>query len=413
MIVLVECYKLPLFHELMNFRLVFSALPSSVLCMVVVYHAERAHWLFFVTFLATLCTIFSWCLHMRIVYAAQLNVLSKVSLDISWVVTLAIGFLVSVLYLSDKLDLITASDLGGCSHASNDNLQMPVFVPPVNAWYCAPWDSETSFPVQRVPANSVPMKLSCTDTYVGSFGTSIDPHLFDCPSGCLSPDVQQSGAAIAIIGCGVYAVDTPVCLGAIHAGVLTDAGGRATVYGRLGVPRFKSCNRNSLVSEERVVVETGSIVSVSQPSISGSSGFRRLGAGPVVIASDGRQLPQAFHFNNQAETREFLWLKQYEISGPSMESPSAEDSEEEPKPWTQIAATVSMRMAGLELNDETVHLGTPAPQALFVQPRPGQVFDVRPPQCIVQETGVLCAGAGAAAIQLDFCRPEMHTCGSP
>jgi hypothetical protein len=98
-----------------------------------------------------------------------------------------------------------------------------------------------------------------------------------------------------------------------------------------------------------------------------------------------------------------VWLKRYENIPANSE---AEDG----KPWTQIEATVSLRLAGIELEDEKIRLGQGEAQELFAQPRPGEVFNVRPNECRIRESGVVCTGNGAAVVQLDFCRKEVMEC---
>merc|ERR1719359_2211506 len=41
LIIFVECFKLSLFHELMNFRLFFSAMPCAIISVILLYHSER------------------------------------------------------------------------------------------------------------------------------------------------------------------------------------------------------------------------------------------------------------------------------------------------------------------------------------------------------------------------------------
>eukprot|EP00746_Dinoflagellata_sp_MGD_P014436 gnl/MRDRNA2_/MRDRNA2_131629_c0_seq1.p1 gnl/MRDRNA2_/MRDRNA2_131629_c0~~gnl/MRDRNA2_/MRDRNA2_131629_c0_seq1.p1 ORF type:complete len:504 (-),score=59.15 gnl/MRDRNA2_/MRDRNA2_131629_c0_seq1:30-1541(-) len=432
MVVLVECNKLPLFHEIMTLRLILSALPCGAICMTIVYFAETTQWAPFCTFIMVVTSIFSWCLHMRIRYSQELAVINRILLDISWFFSLTVGILVIALYSSNSLSVITKSDELGCPHTSNE--AMPVFVPPLNQWYCSQWNEESPMNVERHAASDGPVQLACGESFVDVFGISIEPHEVECPQGCLQifrPSAMETGNT-NIVGCGVYSADSPVCLAAIHAGALTDAGGITTVYGRLGLPQFERCSRNSMVSDERFVLQSGMSVSVSSPNDgSGSSTFvvplgaedggrrlrdanltdteresirRRLITTPVVLGPNNQRIPQAFHFNNQEQTKEFLWLKKYE-------KVSAKVGGVEPgKPWTQIEATVSMRIAGLELVDEKVRLGKPEFQPLFVQPRKGQVFDTPPSSCTIEDMGVLCRGAGSASIQLDFCRPEEKTC---
>merc|ERR1719316_2015290 len=431
MVVLVECNRLPLFHEIMTLRLILSALPCGAVCMTVVFFAESTQWVPFTTFVLVIMSIFSWCLHMRIRYSQELQVINRILLDISWFFSLTVGILVIALYSSDSLSVITKSDQLGCPHTFNE--AMPVFVPPLSQWYCSEWNEESPMDVVRTPVGNGPVQLACGESFVDVFGISIEPHEVECPQGCLQiyrPSSMETGNT-NVVGCGIYSADSPVCLAAIHAGALTDDGGITTVFGRLGLPQFERCSRNSMVSDARFVMQSGVAVSVAAPEGSGSATFmvplgdndggrrlkegnltdsekesirRRLITTPVVLGPNNQRIPQAFHFNHLEGTKEFLWLKKYE-------KVSAKVGGVEPgKPWTQIEATVSMRIAGLELLDEKVRLGAPQFQPLFVQPRPGQVFDTPPSSCTIEDTGVLCRGAGSASIQLDFCRPEEKTC---
>jgi len=396
MIVLVECLKLPLFHELMNIRLLFSALPTGIICGILLYHSERTEWAPFATVVSVLCTIFTWCLHMRVSYTNSLNVLSKISLDVSWFLASICVTILAILYILDELKIITNSETLNCPYAANE--RMPVFAVPLARWYCAPWDEEEPSYLTRQPINSVPVTLTCSDTFISTFGMSIEPHLITCPSGCL----RIKG--FDVVGCGVYAIDSPVCVAAIHAGELTDAGGQTTVYGRLGVSFFQRCSRNSVISLERYVTQTGSSVTIPQ-----APSNRRLVTVPAVFGPNGQQIPQAFHFNNDQpaslpQTREYIWLKKYE------EVPSVDSGIQADKPWTKIQATMSLRIAGIELSDEKVTLGEFPVQPLFVQTIPGQVYDVPPAECHISESGVVCGGVSSAVVQLDFCRTEVKQC---
>jgi hypothetical protein len=412
MVVCVECLKLPLFHEMMNFRLFFSAMPCGIICSILLYYSERTQWAPFATVMAVLCTIFVWCLHMRTVYSSSLNVLSKISLDISWFVAILCAIVLGLFFATDKLYLLTSSDTLGCPYAANE--RMPVYVQPLERWYCAPWDSDKPMLISRTPVNSVPVSLTCSDTFIAAFGLSIEPHLIHCPVGCLRTFSPLQGSHV--VGCGVYAVDSPVCVAAIHAGQLTDKGGQAIIYGRLGTSHFQRCSRNSITSVDRYITQSGSVVGV-RPSAqsSGSSPFlanggRRLAVTvPTVLDAQGRSVPQAFHFNNDQpgglpQTREYVWLKKYE------KTPSGHSGVEDGKPWTRIEATVSLRFAGIELFDEKINLGQGAPQSLFIKKKRGQVFDAKPTECSIGESGVVCTGAGAAVVQLDFCRKEVKQC---
>jgi hypothetical protein len=406
MIILVECMKKPLFHELMNFRLMFSAVPCGIICGILLYYSERTHWAPFATVVAVQCTVFMWCLHMRVTYAQSLNVVSKIALDISWFLGFVCVAILAGFFFTDSLKIITNSDDLNCPYAPND--AMPVLALPLSRWYCVQWTKDEAQQVSRAPINSVPVQVTCTATFVSAFGMSIEPHLIKCPTGCLR-NLQGS----SLVGCGVYSADSPLCVAAIHAGILNDQGGEITVYGRLGVSQYQRCTRNSLSSSARFVTQSGSTVSIVKPtSGDGSSTFfaggRRLVTVPSVVAN-GVQIPQAFHFNTDLpahlpQTREFIWLKQYD------KAPNNDPSIEDGKPWTRIQATVSLRMAGIELSDEKVTLGQTPHKPLFVVPHPGQVFDQQPVQCSISEKGVVCTGAGAAVVQLDFCRKDVKQC---
>lgn len=400
LLVLVECNKLPLFHEIMNLRLYFSALPCAAVCAIILYYSEQTQWAPFATVTAILFLVICWCLHMRVHYSHQLNVLSKIALDVSWFLALVSGGVLLVLYTTDSIKIISKSGELGCPHA--DNAMMPVHVLTLDQWYCAPWDLNKTTEISRTPVNSVPVQLSCADTFVSHFGVSIEPHKVFCPVGCL-----RTYQGSSVIGCGIYTVDSPVCVAAIHAGVLTDQGGEAIVYGRVGVPHFQRCSQNSIVSTERHVTQANQIVSIAQPTGGSSSFFqagsaRRLLTTPLVQGSNGVQIPQAFHFNNMDHTREFIWLKRWEKVS------SKEPGVEANKPWTRIKAVTSVRMAGIELENEKVRLGEYPQQPLFSGAQQGQ--DGGAGECRTFERGVLCRGHGVNLVQLDFCRPQVRTC---
>lgn len=411
MFVMMECFKMPVFHELMTFRLYFSAMPSCIVSAILLYHSERTQWAPFATVVAILCTTFVWCLQMRVQYKETLNLLSQIVLDISWFTALICVLVLGLFFALDQLQILTQSDQLNCPYAPNE--RMPVLVLPLKKWYCAPWDEDKPMLISRTPLNSVPVQLTCADSFTAAFGASIEPHVIECPDGCLQ--IFQSSFA-NVVGCGVYAVDSPVCVAAIHAGALTDRGGQAIIYGRLGVSRFQRCSRNSMTSVERYVTQSGGSVSMSQPSSGGgyspflADGGRRLGVTvPMVLDPQGSPVPQAFHFNidqpgGLPQTREFIWLKKYDRVS------SGNVGVEAGKPWTQIEATVSLRFAGIELEDEKVSLGKTPPMQLFVQPRSGQVFAQRPTECKIRESGVVCKGAGAAVAQLDFCSKDVKQC---
>jgi hypothetical protein len=413
LILLVQCMKLPFFHELMNFRLYLSSIPCGIICAILLYHSERTEWAPFVTLMLTMASIFTWTLHMRVVYQKlstneYFNTWAKISLDLSWFIALVCALTLGIFFASDNMQVLTRSEDANCPYAPNE--RMPVYAVALNQWYCAPWDEESPLMLNRTANMSVSQELTCVDSFMTAFGVSIEPHVVQCPKGCLRTFTGN------VVGCGIYSVDSPICIAAIHAGALTDAGGSTVVYGRLGVSNFKRCTRNSVTSTERDVTETNVAVTVNQPT-SGqvsstfvASGGRRLSVTvPTVLAPDGTKVPQAFHFNNaqpggMPQTEEYIWLKKYD----KMPADSGEDG----KPWTQIEATVSLRLAGIELEEERIRLGQSSEQSLFVQPRAGQVFNVRPTECRIRESGVVCTGAGAAVVQLDFCRKDVKQCPS-
>jgi len=404
LVILVECNGLPWFHEIMNFRLYFSALPCGMICTVLVYNTEQTQWAPFTTIMVIVVFVVAWCVHMRVHYSHQLGVLSKIALDVSWFLALLFGAVLAVLFAADALEVITKSDELNCPFA--DNARMPVRVLTLDRWYCAPWDASGRTEISRAPINAAPVQLTCSDSFVSTFGISIEPHTATCPVGCLA---TYSGPEV--VGCGTYSVDSPICLAAIHAGVLTDQGGGVTVYGRVGVPHFQRCSRNSVTSAERYITRADAAVTLSQPA-GGSSTFfapsagagRRLVTAPLVLGADGVQIPQAFHFNNMDSTREFIWLKRFDTV------PSKDEGVEADKPWTRVKATISARLAGIELRDERVRLGEHERLPLFGGPQGGQAPGVAPVECRVDAAGVLCEGAGAALVQLDFCRPEAKQC---
>lgn len=403
MIAAVECFKKPLFHEIMNIRLFISALPCGAICAILVYHTEHTEWAPFTTLMTILFLIFIWCLHMRTHYSHQLNTLSKTMLDISWFLAFFSLVTLLILFSTGAFKIITKSDELNCPYT--DNKQMPIRVLPLEIWYCSTWGNDHRAEIVRAPVNNTPMTIKCSDSFVDIFGVSIDPHLFRCPSGCLNAVHSPN-----VVGCNIYSLDTSICLAAIQTGVLTDQGGQAVVYGRVGIPQFEQCSYNSVTSTSRYVTQSGTIATMPTPSNSGSSTYkvggssRRLVEGPLVIGSDGTKIPQAFHFNNLAEIREFVWLKSWQVVS------SLNKNVNDGKPWTKIEGVVSMRFAGIELENEKIHLGQSQYKPMFVQARTGQVFEEQPAQCRIRETGVLCQGVGSAVVQLDFCLPDFKKC---
>jgi len=402
LVIIVECHGIPRFHTIMNVRIYLSALPCALICSIIFYYSEQTKWAPFTAIVTIMLSIFMWCLHMRFRWWHTMNTCGKILLDISGFLAFLVGFSFAILFIINRVDFITKSNEMSCPYAAN--VEMPVNVPILGKWFCAPWKrKEETLLVRKPEPGSSPKQLLCSDTFVGAFGASIDPHAFECPSGCL---VQYPG--LGLTGCGIYSTDSQVCIAAIHSGVLTDAGGTATVFGRLGLPRFERCSRYALTSEERQVANAGAVM-LSVPSSGGSSAFQLPGGArrlfvtpPTVLDSSGARVPQAFHFNNLPHSQEYLWLKDWDVSSSSASGVRAD------RPWTRIEATVSARVAGMELHDEKMRLGRPEDQlALFTAAQSGQAQST---QCRLGEYGVICPGSGAAVVNLDFCQPAAQTC---
>jgi hypothetical protein len=62
-----------------------------------------------------------------------------------------------------------------------------------------------------------------------------------CPAGCVA-DHQP------LWGSDPYTGDTPICVAAIHAGLLTDQGGQVTIILEEGKPAYRGSKRNGLQS---------------------------------------------------------------------------------------------------------------------------------------------------------------------
>lgn len=411
-VVLVECIGFPWFHELMNARLLLSALPNAVILTIMLWLIELTHWIPAVALVSNCFFAFAWCLHMRMRYAEELSCLSKSSLDSAWVLSLLLAVGIAGLSAFSAVDILTKSAEMNCPVAAN--AKMPVYVTTQKSWHCAKFGE--SLDIWRKPEPSEqPRLLRCTDPYMAVFGASIEAHDFICPSGCIAFDM----ATESVTGCGTYAVDSSLCVAAIHAGVLTDRGGKARVYGRIGKPSFESCSRNAVLSARRDVMDVAGDENVLPTAGSGSSEFLASNTGgkrrldltpPYVLDITGRRVPQAFHFNNLPDTREFLWLKRYEEVNPT------DDGIKSNAPWTRFVGIVSMRIGGVELVDEPVRLGLAEERPLFLrlsgQAAPSSASQDTPSECTVRPSGVLCSGVGHAAVMLDFCRPEAKTCPS-
>jgi hypothetical protein len=419
MIVLVECMQLPLFHELMQARLVFSALPSAILSFILLWYVERTHWLPATALVSNCGFAFLWCFHMRIRYAHELNVYSKIALDMSWFISLAFAIGIAGVVVFDGLPTLTKSIEMNCPVV--ENAKMPVYVIITDTWYCAEWGKNIEL---SRPPTTRPKLLQCTDTFAFAFGSSIEVHDFTCPVGCLS----NPTAAENVVGCGVYAVDSSVCVAAIHAGVMTNSGGAARVYGRTGLETFESCSTNSVASSRREAGTAPAPAPVPVPAGSGSTGFyvptaggrrlqnasrmRRLNdlrlVPPQILDAEGTPIPLAFHFNNLPSTREFLWLRRYE------KVPEFDDLVVKGEPWTRYDGIVSLRIAGVVLENEPVRLGSHPRRPLFTRKvgaaASGASSEQAGADCSIKSSGVLCNGVGHAVVELDFCRPDLKAC---
>ena len=64
-----------------------------------------------------------------------------------------------------------------------------------------------------------------------------------CPPGCL-----DAGVVKPVWGTGVYTSGSPICLAAIHAGVLTEGGGAATLYYQPGQPAYRATIAHGIAS---------------------------------------------------------------------------------------------------------------------------------------------------------------------
>jgi len=255
----------------------------------------------------------------------------------------------------------------------------------------------------------------------------MEVHDFICPVGCLS----VPAATESVVGCGIYAVDSSVCVAAIHAGVMTNNGGTARVYGRTGLLTFEGCSTNSVVGSRREAGAAPAPAPVPVPAggagsttfyvptgggrrLENSSLTRRLDdlrlVPPTILDVHGAAIPLAFHFNNLPSTREYLWLKRYEKVPESDDDVVTGDPGE---PWTRYDGIVSLRIAGIVLESEPVRLGQHPRRPLFTR-KVGQAASDSSKEaasdCSIRPVGVLCNGVGNAVVELDFCRPDVKNC---
>ncbi|CAK0894758.1 unnamed protein product, partial [Prorocentrum cordatum] len=388
LVVFVECWKRPLFLELMTGRVYCSCIPCAVISSILLWNVENAHLSPFASLAITVLFIACWCLHVRL--------LSMIVVDTSW--CLALMTLLGLVWLvfERQLHVLTSSDALDCPYV--DNSRMPVQVLPLGARFCAGWGAPTY--IVREPVSSI--TLGCGDTFVDVLNASMEVHTVTCPAGCLA-HISDSDT---LVGCGVYTADSSVCLAAMHDGALTDAGGTTRVHGRLGLPSYRTCSMNGLISEARTVASSGTPVTL-ETSISATlsyalatttttAGVRRLATPPAVYGADGLEVPQAFHFNR--EHREYIHLERYDVS------PSSDPGVQDDEPWTRVEATVSAEVAGLLLSGERVRLGSAPGSPLFLPRDPGQVVaGQQAGECVLSGAGVLCRGSGASVLELSFC----------
>jgi len=389
--VLQECLKKPeYFRRLLTFRIYGSAVPCAVLSSLILYASARTNTTAVLAVLANLVSTAAWTFDIR-KRIDVLEVFKRTSLDLTWFFSLLAAVMIVYAYFTNRLPLPQ-----NCEHTHN--VALPVYFPILNQWFCVKWNEQTI--IDRLPVEAEPVAVACGDTYVGRFGLSLDPHRISCPIGCLQ---MVKGEDAPIVGCGIYATDSPLCLSAIHSGALTVDGGTTVVYGRLGIPVFNSCNRNSIVSQSRKVDVEDLEAYAPQESLEGSGGLpRALTSSPLVLNEEGRRTPQAYFFRTESNV-EYLTIVGPEVLG------QRAIGEEEPF-WHRIKGKVTMSVAGLVLNEEGVSLGDPGFTQLSFEKRPGQVFVDPPKSCSVTPLGVECQGMGNAAAQFDFCRE--HRCPS-
>ncbi|CAK0894760.1 unnamed protein product, partial [Prorocentrum cordatum] len=252
LVVFVECWKRPLFLELMTGRVYCSCIPCAVISSILLWNVENAHLSPFASLAITVLFIACWCLHVRLRFTRRLRLLSMIVVDTSW--CLALMTLLGLVWLvfERQLHVLTSSDALDCPYV--DNSRMPVQVLPLGARFCAGWGAPTY--IVREPVSSI--TLGCGDTFVDVLNASMEVHTVTCPAGCLA-HISDSDT---LVGCGVYTADSSVCLAAMHDGALTDAGGTTRVHGRLGLPSYRTCSMNGLISEARTVASSGTPVTL-------------------------------------------------------------------------------------------------------------------------------------------------------
>ncbi|CAK0894762.1 unnamed protein product, partial [Prorocentrum cordatum] len=209
LVVFVECWKRPLFLELMTGRVYCSCIPCAVISSILLWNVENAHLSPFASLAITVLFIACWCLHVRCLALMTL-------LGLVWLV------------FERQLHVLTSSDALDCPYV--DNSRMPVQVLPLGARFCAGWGAPTY--IVREPVSSI--TLGCGDTFVDVLNASMEVHTVTCPAGCLAhismipprmfdyagilgavlamPELQEQDSD-TLVGCGVYTADSSVCLG--------------------------------------------------------------------------------------------------------------------------------------------------------------------------------------------------------
>lgn len=83
-----------------------------------------------------------------------------------------------------------------------------------------------------------PVEAKCGDS-IRSLKVTDSSFAVKCPADC---------AFGAVWGTDTYTVDSSLCLSAIHAGVITRAGGMVSVEVKPGLPAYKGSERNGVKS---------------------------------------------------------------------------------------------------------------------------------------------------------------------
>uniref|UniRef100_A0A0G4HJB5 LCCL domain-containing protein n=1 Tax=Chromera velia CCMP2878 TaxID=1169474 RepID=A0A0G4HJB5_9ALVE len=191
--------------------------------------------------------------------------------------------------------------------AQGYNSAMPVYVPTSKQWFCVKVGERAWLGRESEGGTT---EVSCTTTYNSAFGFDYQAHMILCPSGCIGQSDN-----IRVVGCGVYTSDSAMCLAAINAGALDDAGGETKVLGRVGAETYETCSSNSVDTE----------------SLTPSS------------ASDYN----AFTFD-KGDYREFIQISKVTLDD------YGDSGVIESKPWTRLNYTASFLVTGLSAKKTTM-----------------------------------------------------------